>query len=145
MWPSLVCKGPPPISNHLSKTTKSSQSNFYDQSISKNDHLSWHGCHRSGMVRGKIFFNVREKYENFALSQGKLKSLKEVRKKWNFKSTIIINFILLPLFLLFSNIKNTFVHFTDVNHVVLLEYCSWNWMTSWCWVLKKINPFWMLC
>ena len=52
-----------------------------------------------------------------------------------------MNFILLPLFLLFYNIKNTFVHFTDVNHVVLLEYCSWNWMTSWCWVLKKINPF----
>ena len=76
------------------------------------------------MVRGKIFFNVREKSENFALSQGKVTSLKEVRKKRNFKSTIIINFILLPLFLLFSNIKNTFVHFTDVNHVVLLEYCS---------------------
>ena len=33
------------------------------------------------MVRGKIVFKVREKSGNFALSQGKLKSLKEVRKK----------------------------------------------------------------
>ena len=37
-----------------------------------------------------------------------------------------------------------YVNFTDMNYVVLLEYCSWNWLTSWCSVFKKINPFCML-
>ena len=95
------------------------------------------------LFMGKIIFKVRGKSGNFSLSQGKVKSLKEVRKKWNFKSAILLLILFCSLYcivLLFPNIKNTFVHFTDVNHVVL-EYCSWNWMTSWCLVLKKINPF----
>ena len=95
------------------------------------------------LFMGKIIFKVRGKSGNFSLSQGKVKSLKEVRKKWNFKSAILLLILFCSLYyivLLFPNIENTFVHFTDVNHVVL-EYCSWNWMTSWCLVLKKINPF----
>ena len=55
------------------------------------------------MIREKIFFKVRENSGNFTSSQGKLKSLKEVRKTGNFKST--------------------FVHFTDMNRVELVEYC----------------------
>ena len=55
------------------------------------------------MIREKIFFKVRENSGNFTSSQGKLKSLKEVRNKGNFKST--------------------FVHFTDMNRVELVEYC----------------------
>ena len=51
----------------------------------------------------KIFFKVRENSGNFTSSQGKLKSLKEVRNKGNFKST--------------------FVHFTDMNCGVLVKYC----------------------
>ena len=43
--------------------------------------LACHGCHRSGNSQGKKFFKVREKSGNFTLSQGKLTSLKEVRKK----------------------------------------------------------------
>ena len=39
------------------------------------------------MVKGKKFFMVRKKSENFTSSQGKFKSLKEVRKRGNFKST----------------------------------------------------------
>ena len=38
------------------------------------------------MVRGKKFFMVREKSENFTSSQGKFESLKEVREKGSFKS-----------------------------------------------------------
>ena len=53
------------------------------------------------MIWEKIFF--RENSGNFTSSQGKLKSLKEVRNKGNFKST--------------------FVHFTDMNRVELVEYC----------------------
>ena len=37
----------------------------------------------------KIFFKVRENSGNFTSSQGKLKSLKEVRKTGNFKSTFV--------------------------------------------------------
>ena len=48
----------------------------------------------------KIFFRVREKSGNFTSSQGKFKSL------------------------LFSNIQSSFVHFMDMNHVVLVEYFS---------------------
>ena len=33
------------------------------------------------MVKGKKFFMVRKKSENFTSSQGKFKSLKEVREK----------------------------------------------------------------
>ena len=53
------------------------------------------------MIWEKIFF--RKNSGNFTSSQGKLKSLKEVRNKGNFKST--------------------FVHFTDMNRVELVEYC----------------------
>ena len=74
------------------------------------------------MVREKIF-KAREKSGNFTSSQGKCMSLKEVRKKGRFKSTY---FFLFPLSLLFSNILNSFVHFTDMNHVVLVYYCSLN-------------------
>ena len=49
---------------------------------------------------GKKFFEVREKSGNFTSSQ------------WKFKS------------LLFSNIQSSFVHFMDMNHVVLVEYFS---------------------
>ena len=38
------------------------------------------------MVRKK-FFKVREKSGNFTPSQGKFKSLREVREKWNLKGT----------------------------------------------------------
>ena len=55
------------------------------------------------MIREKIFFKIRENSGNFTSSQGKLKSLKEVRKTGNFKSTL--------------------VHFTDMNRVELVEYC----------------------
>ena len=37
----------------------------------------------------KIFFKVTENSGNFTSSQGKLKSLKEVRKTGNFKSTFV--------------------------------------------------------
>ena len=55
------------------------------------------------MIREKIFFKVRENSGNFTSSQGKLKSLKEVGKTRNFKST--------------------FVHFTGMNRVDLVQYC----------------------
>ena len=42
------------------------------------------------IVRGKKFFKVREKSGNFTSSQGKVTSLKEVREKWNFKSTLLL-------------------------------------------------------
>ena len=41
------------------------------------------------MIRGKKFFMVREKSGNFTSSQGKFKSLKEVRKKGSFKRTYL--------------------------------------------------------
>ena len=41
------------------------------------------------MVRGKKFFMVREALGNFTSSLRKFKSLKEVRKKGNFKSTYL--------------------------------------------------------
>ena len=46
---------------------------------------------------------VRKKSGNFTSSQGKFKSLREVREKWNFKSAYTpINFSTLTWFLLFS-------------------------------------------
>ena len=57
------------------------------------------------MVREKKFLKVREKSRNFTFSQGKIKCLKEVREKWNFKSTYNLLFSLYFLILLFSNIK----------------------------------------
>ena len=53
------------------------------------------------MFRENIFFKVREDSGNSTPSQGKLKSLKEIRK---------------------SEILR--VHFTDMNRVVLVEYFS---------------------
>ena len=41
------------------------------------------------MVKGKKFFMVRKKSENFTSSQGTFESLKEVRKKGSFKSTYL--------------------------------------------------------
>ena len=71
----------------------------------------------------------REKSGNFKCSEsGKISSLKEVREKGSFKTTYV--FFSLYLRLLFSNILKSFVHFTDMNHVVLVGYCSLDWMTS---------------
>ena len=73
------------------------------------------------MVKGKKFFMVRKKSENLTSSQGTFESLKEVRKKGNFKSTHLF----LSLYFCCSlNIFNSFVHFTDMNHVVLVDCCS---------------------
>ena len=38
------------------------------------------------------------------------------------------------------NFKSTFVHFTDMNGGVSVEYFSWKWRICWCWVLKEMNP-----
>ena len=59
----------------------------------------YHGCHRSGNDQGKKFFKVREKSVNFTSSQGRLKSLVEVREKF---------FPLLLLILLFLTCKILF-------------------------------------
>ena len=67
---------------------------------------------RSGNGQGKKFFKVNEKSGNFTLNQGTVKSLKELREKWNFKSTYRILF---PLLLLFSNVyKKIFVNFMEM-------------------------------
>ena len=50
------------------------------------------------MFRGKILFKVGEKSGNSSLSQGKVKSLKEVRKKWNFKSAILLLILFCTLY-----------------------------------------------
>ena len=42
------------------------------------------------MVKGKKFFMVRKKSENFTSSQGKFKSLKEITKKGSFESTYLL-------------------------------------------------------
>ena len=44
-----------------------------------------------------------------------------VREKGNIMSTYLFFFSLLSLF---PNILNYFVNFTDMNYVVLVEYCS---------------------
>ena len=55
----------------------------------------------------------REKSGNFkCFESGKISSLKGVREKGSFRSTLCILF---PLLLLFSNILNSFVHFTDMS------------------------------
>ena len=53
----------------------------------------------------------------------------------------VYSYFFLSTFIVFSLTFKFFGHFTDMNHVVLVEYCSWNWTTiaSW-WVFKKINP-----
>ena len=53
--------------------------------------------------QGKNILQGQGNSGNFTSSQGKLKSLKEVRKTRNFKST--------------------FVHFTGMNRVDLVQYC----------------------
>ena len=66
---------------------------------------------------------VRGKSGNFKyfFESGKISSLKDVREKGSFKTTYMYSFIF-PLLLLFSNIFKSFVHFTDMNHVVLVGY-----------------------
>ena len=45
-------------------------------------HLSLsHGYYWSGKGKGKLIFKARQESENFTLSKGKFKSLKEVKKK----------------------------------------------------------------
>ena len=68
---------------------------------------------------GKKFFKVREKSGNCASSQGKIKSLKEVRKSGVLKLRNSF-----PSLLLFPNVKNSLFHFTDMNFVTLVEYFS---------------------
>ena len=87
-------------------------------------HLWWPQVRRfSGK---KKFFKVRESQgislrvrEN--LSLGKKSGKSEILRVRNY---------FFPLLLLFSDRWNSFVHFTDMDHVVLVEYCSWNWTTS---------------
>ena len=66
---------------------------------------------------------VRGKSGNFKyfFESGKISSLKDVREKGSFKTTYMYSFIF-PLLLLFSNIFKSFVHFMDMNHVVLVGY-----------------------
>ena len=65
---------------------------------------------RSGNGQGKNFFKVDEKSGNFTLNQGTVKSLKEFREIVRVHTV----FILFPLLLLFSNISNFFVNFTEM-------------------------------
>ena len=74
----------------------------------------------------KKLFKVRETSRNFIFSQGKFKSLKEVREKWSFKSTFLFFSFYVYCFLTFR----LFVHFTDMSHVLLEEHCSWYWTSS---------------
>ena len=92
---------------------------------------------RSGNGQGKNFFKVDEKSGNFTLNQGTVKSLKEFREIVRVHTV----FILFPLLLLFSNISNFFVNFTEMESCCNGIYCSWTWMTRQCWLLKTINVF----
>ena len=74
----------------------------------------------------KNLFKVRETSRNFIFSQGKFKSLKEVREKWNFKNTFLFFSFYVYCFVTFR----LFVHFRDMSHVLLEEYCSWYWTSS---------------
>ena len=66
----------------------------------------------------------RKKSGNFTSSQEKVKSLKEVREKWNFKSTYLF-----------------FEQSMDMDRFVLVENCPWKWTTSWCWLFENIHLF----
>ena len=61
-------------------------------------------------ARSGNFFKVNEKSGNFTLNQGTVKSLKEFREIVRVHTV----FILFPLLLLFSNISNFFVNFTEM-------------------------------
>ena len=63
------------------------------------------------MVSEKIFLLGQEKSGYFTLSQGKLKSLKEVREIRHFKSTYSF---FSRHFYCFITFKTSFVHFTDM-------------------------------
>ena len=65
---------------------------------------------------------VKEKPGNFTSSQQKVKSLKEVRKKWNFKSTYLF-----------------FEHSMDMDRFVLVKNCPRKWTTSRCWLFENIH------
>ena len=127
MRPSLVSKWPPPISNHLSKIPKSSQSNLYNQSNSRKRSplMTWlpqvRKCDRSGEK-----FSLRAgKIGEFHFELGKilLKSLKEVREKWNFKSTYILFFSL--YFYCFLTFK-------------ILVYILQTWIMLYCWCWESV-------
>ena len=93
------------------------------------------------MVRGKKFFMVREKSENFTWVRENLNLWKRSGKR----EVLRVNIYFFPLLLLFSNIFNSFVHFTDMNHVVLVDCCSLNWTTSFVKELSIHAPCTWLC
>ena len=66
----------------------------------------------------------RKKPGNFTSSQEKVKSLKEVGKKWNFKSTYLF-----------------FEHSMDMDRFVLVKNCPRKWTTSRCWLFENIHLF----
>ena len=95
---------------------------------------SLHVWHRSGNGQGKLSENF-----TFSLSQGNLSLWKKSGKSEILRVRI---YYFSRLLLLFSKILNYFVHFTVMNHVILVEYDrSRNWTTSWFWIFKKTNPF----
>ena len=65
-----------------------------------------HGCHRSGNGQGKKFFKVRKKSGNFTFSQGKIKCLKEVRKKW-----ILVSLFFSLYFYCFLTLKFSYIFY----------------------------------
>ena len=68
---------------------------------------------------GKInFLQGQGRLREFHSESGKIEVFERNQEKWNFKST--------------------FVHFTDMNGVVLVEYFSWKWTICRCWVLKEM-------
>jgi len=70
---------------------------------------------------GKInFLQGQGRLREFLSESGKIEVFERNQEEWNFKST--------------------FVHFTDMNGGVLVEYFSWKWTICWCWVLKEMNP-----
>ena len=68
-----------------------------------------HGCRRSG--NGQVKKSSRSG-KIYIYGSGKREVLR------------VNIFFIFPLFLLFSNILNSFVYFTDMNHFVLVDYCS---------------------
>ena len=96
------------------------------------------------MVRGKKVFKVREKSGNFTSIRGKVNSFKEVREKWNFKSTLLLfslHFCCFQTFyghelccigkILFTTdgcslFKNIIVFFARyVNELLIHVHCTW--------------------
>jgi len=75
----------------------------------------------------KKFFKVRETSRNFIFSQGKFKSLKEVREKWNFKNTLLFFSFYVYCFLTFRLFCTFYRH---ESCFIGTEYCSWCWTSS---------------